>query len=424
MNSAYAWFDAILNIPHALLYFYCNTRMLDIKSKKLYIYPASLISMVIVYLNNVGYMSKVIRIVLTSLLFTFYVCFFVREKYRQSIVFVGLHYLLTMLCETLGFLICYVFLGEHINKAMLQPVISISIKETFICVFYIWQRLLCAFWRRFVRREKSNGVSIFVPVVILQGVLCGLVMIPYFNDSGNNQSAILCFLGAVISIVSDMAIFFYLNEIHKRDLEIAKEEYLKIQITNQQNRVDLLNQDIEKAAVIKNNIRAGLSDAKLFLGDKKADKAKTYLANVTEQLLKKYQYSDNRVVDAIVSDKAKVCEEKEIELHTKIDIPGQMVVKNAELCVIFANLLDNAIRACERYEEAPQIRLAARERGGYLVIRQENSFDGVVEDRKQGHLSEHGLGLGIVEQIAEKYEGRVQTEMEEGKFVTVVMVKV
>lgn len=74
------------------------------------------------------------------------------------------------------------------------------------------------------------------------------------------------------------------------------------------------------------------------------------------------------------------------------------ILDNARLCIVLSNLIDNAIRACRELTESsaaehkPFISLKVNEQFGYFVIRQENSFNGIVENRRSGAFSEHGLG--------------------------------
>ena len=67
--------------------------------------------------------------------------------------------------------------------------------------------------------------------------------------------------------------------------------------------------------------------------------------------------------------------------------------------------------------------MSAKEQAGFLIIRQENSFDGVIEDRRNGVFSEHGLGLGIVRSIAEEMGGMLVTEQKDNIYITNVGVK-
>ena len=133
-----------------------------------------------------------------------------------------------------------------------------------------------------------------------------------------------------------------------------------------------------------------------------------------------------QLLGPLLSDKAKLCEEYGIELKCRLDFPANMPIDNARLCIILSNLIDNAIRACRELTEGstaehkPFISLKVNEQFGYLVIRQENSFNGIVENRRSGAFSEHGLGLEIIKSIADELKGELVTEHDNKVFVTSV----
>ena len=429
MNTINIIFDLIMNIPHAILFLGYNARMADIRLKKTYIISATLICLIINYLNDIEVIGQILRVALNTSFFTVYIAVFIKKDYAKGILFTGLNVLLAYLCEGITFLAVYLMLGKHIMIIQVNLLIAFLIKLGFLCIYYAGLRVLCMLWEKSISKKQEYNRNVFILLVCLQLFFCIIIMIPYFCNLFDAKYGVIVFLCMSVSFLLDILMFSYIKEIHKKELEVSKEAYLAIQLVNQQKRVSLLQKDIQKASDMKCSIQNGLEEAGKLLASQKGGEAKTHLSEITEQIAWKRLYSENRVVDAIVSDKAKECTEKNIRLQTELDIPEKLQVKNAELCVIFANLLDNAIRACERLEgqkkdhDCAEIRLAARERGGYLVIREENPFDGTVEDRKQGPLSEHGLGLGIVEQIAQKHEGRLQTEQAEGKFITTVLLK-
>ena len=68
------------------------------------------------------------------------------------------------------------------------------------------------------------------------------------------------------------------------------------------------------------------------------------------------RYCDNNAVNALLNYYRNTAEENGIKCTFEIDIPGELTVKNPELCSMFGNILDNAVIACS---EAPEAGLMA-----------------------------------------------------------------
>ena len=63
----------------------------------------------------------------------------------------------------------------------------------------------------------------------------------------------------------------------------------------------------------------------------------------------------NPALDAMLSTKKAVADSKNIDFNTRIQIPENLNINSADLCVIFGNALDNAIEACERTKRADAV---------------------------------------------------------------------
>lgn len=92
-----------------------------------------------------------------------------------------------------------------------------------------------------------------------------------------------------------------------------------------------------------------------------------------------------------------------------------------DLTVVFGNLLENAMEACERMKEGKKfVKLRVQgEESGLLIIICENSFDGVLNEKGNKIMSRKekgGIGLLSIESIAKKYNGDMRIESEEKKF--------
>ena len=88
-----------------------------------------------------------------------------------------------------------------------------------------------------------------------------------------------------------------------------------------------------------------------------------------------------------------------------------------DLCVIFANALDNAIAACRSAAGERSIRITGRQQGDFYLLALENTC-------LVGPLPPAGTGLANIRAAAEKYRGAVLAEKEGGRFTLNVLLNV
>lgn len=104
-------------------------------------------------------------------------------------------------------------------------------------------------------------------------------------------------------------------------------------------------------------------------------------------------------------------------------------VTDAELCVIFGNLLENALEACGRMTEGRKfLRLSSTVHLGTLIITMDNSFDGRVkqEDGKfrSSKRDDFGVGLTSIQAVARKRGSDARFEPDGRVFRSSVYVRV
>ncbi|MFR5952305.1 MAG: ATP-binding protein [Coprococcus sp.] len=100
-----------------------------------------------------------------------------------------------------------------------------------------------------------------------------------------------------------------------------------------------------------------------------------------------------------------------------------------DLCLIFGNLLDNAVTACRHVRtDARFIRLSADlDTPGHLYITMVNSFDGNVCTRNGKYIStkerKSGIGLASIQATIQKYHGSSNFYTEQHEFISNIMLK-
>ncbi len=113
----------------------------------------------------------------------------------------------------------------------------------------------------------------------------------------------------------------------------------------------------------------------------------------------------------------------------QIVIPKEIAISDIDLCLIFGNLLDNAVTACRHVRaDARFIRLSADlDTPGHLYITMVNSFDGNVCTRNGKYIStkerKSGIGLASIQATTQKYHGSSNFYTEQHEFISNIMLK-
>ncbi|MCM1305443.1 MAG: GHKL domain-containing protein [Lachnospiraceae bacterium] len=149
-----------------------------------------------------------------------------------------------------------------------------------------------------------------------------------------------------------------------------------------------------------------------------------------------YRYvTGNAVTDVILNDKWRRAQKEGIRFEADFRYGGEIPV--FDLGIILNNLLDNAIEACGKLEPGKGfIRLSLKRRKKFLLLEVENSFDGTVPVQKgdslpattkqsalPGIVTEHGIGLQNVRDVAERYFGGVKIKAKGEVFRVTVMLQ-
>lgn len=87
---------------------------------------------------------------------------------------------------------------------------------------------------------------------------------------------------------------------------------------------------------------------RIYLENGALEKAQEYIAQMNEALDEVDQTvkSGHSAADAIINSKLSLARSRHISLDTTFQLPAQLPFSDLEFCVLFGNLMDNAIEAC------------------------------------------------------------------------------
>jgi hypothetical protein len=181
----------------------------------------------------------------------------------------------------------------------------------------------------------------------------------------------------------------------------------KVYITEAQARY-------EQTKSFRHDIKNHLSVLDGLLRSGKLEESREYLKRleaVSEALSFPYQ-TGNPVVDILLGEKLGLA--KEIAAEVSLVLPKPCGIDDFDLCVLFANALDNAIAACRAIDGTKAIRISGKQQGDFYMLTFENTCP-------DGPLPPAGTGVSNIQAVAEKYHGALMAEKNERQYCLSVL---
>ncbi len=291
---------------------------------------------------------------------------------------------------------------------------------------------VCLLWRKkFKKKVHNKSLTYFFLFPLGQIFFLYACSYPTWSGSFQVFSNGFMVLAFVISIISDIAMFYALKESSKMEemkLKVMEMEHsLEMQyqyynsLTEKQKEIRQYRHDINNLvttveALVEKNI--SLSDGAAMMEEMK-EKAKGMAVPV---------YCANPIVNTVLWQKQKEAEEAGIEFSISMDKEEDFPIDRISACSLFANLIDNAIREAKTHE-TPFVKVKASRKICLIFLEVSNSGgenimaeEGKPKTTKKG--GNHGHGLDIVHKIVEKYDGEFILKAEGGKAIARVCVKI
>ena len=244
---------------------------------------------------------------------------------------------------------------------------------------------------------KTFGIAFFSTAF-----LCDFFMDMIYGNAIQNY----VFLSCLVSLLLMVCFYF-------------RQSQLKMQISVLDTQYDLIESQYVRAqnfyaenAKLYHDIKHHLRALERLLQNGDQREALAYIESVQEPLQCKMipVHTGVDIVDTVIYEAKEKAEQRNILLQVETPIlPSELKIEDRELCVLCANLLDNALKAAKE-----QIKLNIAIAAGFLVIEMENDYkekplvknNHFVSETEQGSLA-HGWGMKIIEQIVEKYHGEL-----------------
>jgi hypothetical protein len=203
------------------------------------------------------------------------------------------------------------------------------------------------------------------------------------------------------------------------------------QLVLQKNYYQMFGESIDNIRKSEHDLRHHLNHVKSLVENDKRDKAQDYIGKIidTQPSLNKVVFCHNDTINALVGYYADLCQREEIELELALSVPERLTIDDVDLCVIFGNLLENAVEASRKITKGKKhIFVASQTSGNKLLITADNTYEEALRVKNGTYLSSKrknaaGIGLASITAVAKKYGGQAFFKAENQKFQASIILK-
>lgn len=135
----------------------------------------------------------------------------------------------------------------------------------------------------------------------------------------------------------------------------------------------------------------------------------------------------NEILDMLLGIKEEECRKEKIAISMEGTLSGLTGLKPVDACILFSNLLDNAIEANRKVKTGRFIKIRARTVHEVMYLEMENPMEGELQYEgsrivtTKENSEAHGLGLKNIMEIVEKHGGQYHIEGK-GKLFTIQII--
>lgn len=296
----------------------------------------------------------------------------------------------------------------------------------------IFAKILLIWFTRIALRCKAKAILtlsdflllFFIPLFSIIAIF--MLWMIAFRDSRMGRMVFI--LTAIIALM-DILVYILFRRI-SADNQV-KQEYalLKLQydcIKNTSRETQHIYEEMQRT---RHDIKNHLYCIDRLAAGQKCDENQQYIQNLLEEQQKESYtivFTGNDILDAILNTKISIAEQQGIRCSILITHP-QLPISQSDICVLFGNLLDNAIEAAIKTEEKT-IDIQIAKQGEYAYMCVQNAIrDSVLSSNPKLRTSKrdnncHGFGVQNIKRIVDTYHGVITFDEKEGKFICDILI--
>lgn len=357
------------------------------------------------------------------LIFCAAVCWLSRKSISFICSYICLYYTVTALLD-----ICFAFLCMVILKNSFFELIYVQTISLWQIAVYAASRIVILGVVSYVIKSRWRINEGYTFCFLLIDAALFLVLKRYqirmdemaLGESEMNGADSLLSLLIIVLVIALVMVLFLKNRIMQEE-----KRYLELhdQMTEQSYRLLLQNAEMNHRLV--HDVKHHLLLLRKMAKENDIERIGRYLDEIekeyseTENLV----WTGNRFLDFILNQKRQRAKDKGIRVVINSEIIPEWNLTENEISILFGNLLDNAVEACEKMNSPDRwIEVSIKKRASILIIAIGNSIEKapavmhnrIISDKQNPQL--HGYGLKSIRRIVEQQEGCMNWRVQKHEF--------
>jgi len=292
--------------------------------------------------------------------------------------------------------------------------LGILVSKVFLLIL---TQIVCLYKKR-VQYAKINIkywiVIFFIPIF---STLVLYFILIFNNDLNNSTFSPISVITAIGILYINIIVFYLFESLIDKTSIVVKNNLLEQQIQYQiiNSRENELSQ--KQTKLFRHDIKNHLILIKDMIETDQLSEACNYITNICNIALstKHELYTGNISIDSILNAKLTVAKMLNIKVEKTIQIPSDLQLDPVDSCILFGNIMDNAIEACSRINsDTKNINLFLTYQKNCLICKVTNTTDDNIHKSGQIFLSskkfykQPGIGLENIFNIIKKYNGTIE----------------
>lgn len=183
--------------------------------------------------------------------------------------------------------------------------------------------------------------------------LVGISICYYLSMNGKIAAAFVLFSSGIL-LATNAVILILIDLTEKNNLAQEQQKTLNEQLRSQRANIDALSSAYATQRKMTHDFRHHIAALSGMLQGGETQQAQDYLAALQEQQTERALMvnTHNSAIDAVLNQKGYAAQKQHIDIQFEVNDLSPLQIELIDCTVVLGNLLDNAIEACLKLEEA------------------------------------------------------------------------